>query len=136
MIRLPKEDGEMQTSKDIASALHVSEQTVRAYARDGLIPFVTTPGGHRRFDLAAVKAALETSETYDFEPLEAGPSSSFLSLADQEVLVTPSHIAISRPFVEDADAVDDPDRPLTEIPFLGVRGTTRVLVEGATAVRR
>jgi excisionase family DNA binding protein len=50
-------NGELKT-RDIARLLHVSEETVRQYAREGRIPFETTPGGHRRFDAVAVRTAL------------------------------------------------------------------------------
>lgn len=46
------------TSKGVAAALGVSERSVRLYAQAGRIPFSTTPGGHRRFDLAEVHDAL------------------------------------------------------------------------------
>ncbi len=48
----------MATTKDIARALDVDEQTVRRYAREGIIPFAETLGGHRRYDLDEVRAAL------------------------------------------------------------------------------
>lgn len=51
------------TTKKIAEALRVSPETVRAYARGGLIPSETTPGGHRRFDLDAVRTALDVRLT-------------------------------------------------------------------------
>jgi DNA-binding transcriptional MerR regulator len=43
----------------VAVSLRVRPCTVQAYARDGRIPFDVTPGGHRRFDLDEVRAALE-----------------------------------------------------------------------------
>ena len=46
------------TSKVVGEALNVSPSTVQAYARNGRIPFSVTPGGHRRFDVAEVQAAL------------------------------------------------------------------------------
>ncbi|MCU0269210.1 MAG: excisionase family DNA-binding protein [Acidimicrobiales bacterium] len=46
------------TTKQVAAALGLSERTIRSDAADGRIPFTTTPGGHRRFDLAAVRSAL------------------------------------------------------------------------------
>ncbi len=59
----------MLKSSDIAKELYISEQSVRAYARDGLIPFVQTPGGHRRYVLADVRAALARSGKREFTPL-------------------------------------------------------------------
>lgn len=56
------------TTKKVAEVLRVSPETVRAYARDGLIPSEATPGGHRRFDLDAVRAALDVR--LDIEPSE------------------------------------------------------------------
>jgi Predicted site-specific integrase-resolvase len=49
----------LASSEQVASALHVGPATIRKYARSGRIPFVTTPGGHRRYDLGAVREALE-----------------------------------------------------------------------------
>jgi excisionase family DNA binding protein len=46
------------SSEEVAAALHVGPAAIRKYARAGRIPFVTTPGGHRRYDLEAVRAAL------------------------------------------------------------------------------
>lgn len=46
------------TAGQVAAALYVSQATIGRYAVDGKIPFDTTPGGHRRFNLAEVRAAL------------------------------------------------------------------------------
>ena len=48
------------STRDVAAALAVTEHTVRHYAREGVIPFIETPGGHRRYELAAVVDALAT----------------------------------------------------------------------------
>ena len=48
--------------KAVAEALGVSVDTVGRYAREGLIPFMSTPKGHRRFDLAEVREALADLE--------------------------------------------------------------------------
>src|SRR5680860_1079421 len=42
----------------VAEALHVRPATVRKYARDHILPFDTTPGGHRRFDVDEVVQAV------------------------------------------------------------------------------
>lgn len=45
------------TTAQVAAALHVEPATVRKYAREHRLPFDTTPGGHRRFDVEeAVRA--------------------------------------------------------------------------------
>ncbi len=46
------------TSEALARALHVGPAAVRKYARQGRVPFDTTPGGHRRFDVDEAVAAL------------------------------------------------------------------------------
>jgi len=46
------------TTKDVARALGISRQRVRQYAAEARIPFRLTPGGHRRYDMGAVYAAL------------------------------------------------------------------------------
>ncbi len=47
------------TTEQVAAALHVKPATVRKYAREQRLPYDTTPGGHRRFDVdEAVRAVL------------------------------------------------------------------------------
>jgi hypothetical protein len=46
------------STKDLARQLGVSEQTIRYHARKGAFPYDPTPGGHRRYDLDEVRAAL------------------------------------------------------------------------------
>ncbi len=50
----------------VAHALGLRPATVQAYARNGLIPFNLTPGGHRRFNVEEVRAAL-------VQPRDPGP---------------------------------------------------------------
>lgn len=61
--------GRDQTSSQIGDALGLSAATIQKYARDRRIPYHLTPGGHRRFALEEVRAAL-----YDQQPgLRADP---------------------------------------------------------------
>jgi excisionase family DNA binding protein len=46
------------TSIEVGVALGVSAATVARYARQGRLPFSTTPGGHRRFNIDEVRVAL------------------------------------------------------------------------------
>lgn len=48
---------------ELAKALELSPARVRQLAAEGRIPFVTTPGGHRRFELDEVRAALAEKVT-------------------------------------------------------------------------
>lgn len=49
------------TTTELAKELGISPRTVRHHAARGRIPSVQTPGGHRRFDRAAVVAAIGTT---------------------------------------------------------------------------
>jgi len=47
------------TPKDVANQLGVSPVTVRVWAQEKKLPFVTTPGGHRRFSQEQVNEFAE-----------------------------------------------------------------------------
>jgi len=64
----------MLTSTKIGKALGLTKGTIGTLARQGRIPFIQLPSGHRRFDLEAVKAALSSdvmAATFLF-PIEKG----------------------------------------------------------------
>lgn len=44
----------------VALLLHVSRRSVCDYARDGRLPSITTPGGHRRFRAADVRRLIDS----------------------------------------------------------------------------
>jgi len=48
----------MLTSTKLGKEIGLTKQTVCRLAKDGRIPYIQLPSGHRRFDLEAVKAAL------------------------------------------------------------------------------
>ncbi len=53
---------EYLTPGEVARALHVSPKTIIRWANDGLIPYMMTLGGHRRFlsrDIQEVVARME-----------------------------------------------------------------------------
>jgi len=52
----------MMTSSKLGRALGLSKRTVLRLARDGLIPSIILPSGHRRFDLDEVRAALASPD--------------------------------------------------------------------------
>lgn len=58
------------STRDVADLLRVSPETIRLYARQGRIPFETTPGGHRRYRREAVVAAMASQPT----SLSIGPT--------------------------------------------------------------
>lgn len=119
----------MLKSSDIAKELHISEGTVRAYARDGLIPFVETPGGHRRYVLEDVRTALAMAKKHSIAPLEEGDQAPRLA---EQALAAPLRRGRSRrrgitraAIAEARDAQSDTVAP---IPFIGVKGSSRFVV--------
>ena len=64
----------MLTSTKVGKKLGLTKGTICTLARQGRIPFIQLPSGHRRFDLEAVKAALSSDamgSTFLF-PVEKG----------------------------------------------------------------
>ena len=51
----------MLTSTKLGAALGITKTTVNRLAQRNQIPFVLLPSGHRRYDVEAVKAALDGS---------------------------------------------------------------------------
>jgi excisionase family DNA binding protein len=54
--------GELLRTVDVARLFQVSERTVSEWARQGRIPSVRTPGGHRRYPAEPVRQLLRDSE--------------------------------------------------------------------------
>lgn len=64
----------MLTSTKLGKELGLTKATICSLARQGRIPYIQLPSGHRRFDLDAVKAALASdimSETFLY-PVKEG----------------------------------------------------------------
>lgn len=104
----------MLTGKQLSKELELSVSTIRAYAREGRIPFVTTPGGHRRYELTKVRASLAKPTN------EAGPT-----------MAEATPVASWRPSITTAmlreDQTPERDGPL-RIPMIGVPGTSQFAV--------
>jgi excisionase family DNA binding protein len=47
---------------EVATLLQVSRRSIAAWAQKGLIPFIETPGGHRRFRAADIRALVVSLE--------------------------------------------------------------------------
>ena len=56
------------TSGEVASLFGVSDRTVANWANGGHLPHFTTPGGHRRFPVAAVHAVMARRTAADEDP--------------------------------------------------------------------
>lgn len=127
----------MVTTRDVARALDVDEQTVRRYAREGNIPFAETLGGHRRYDLDEVRAALARARARRLEPVD--PATEETSRLSAEVGRAPLRLArsrrrgISRAMIAEARA-ESP--PAEQLPFIGVAGSSRFVVGEGASTRR
>ncbi len=125
----------MATTKDIARALDIDEQTVRRYARDGVIPFSETLGGHRRYDLDEVRTALARARSRQLEPIDS--SSEQAARLSVKTGPAPMRLArsrrrgISRAMIAEAQTES---AQVERVPFIGVAGSSRFVVgEGASA---
>jgi excisionase family DNA binding protein len=124
----------MLKSSDIAKELHISEQTVRGYAREGRIPFVETPGGHRRYVLEDVRAAISRAKAGTFEPLGAGEQEPRLSKEPPSVPLRRARRArraTASALIADTRAHT---AATSSIPFIGVAGSSRFVVGRGAAV--
>jgi hypothetical protein len=128
-----EEEQAVMKSGDIAKALHVSEQTVRAYAREGVIPYVETPGGHRRYVLDDVRTALARAKKRSFKPLdedEAPRLAPRVPAAPLRQARRPLRSS-ARTLIAEAHAADREREP---IPFIGVKGSSRFVVSEGSKV--
>jgi excisionase family DNA binding protein len=57
LVRGPNDDP-LLTPGEVAAILHVDPKTVSRWAASGRLPFVRTPGGHRRYRRSTVEAFL------------------------------------------------------------------------------
>lgn len=71
-----------RSSSELAAALGVSAGTISYHARRGELPFDTTPGGHRRYDIDEVRAVLAGRPSRT--ALAATPAFGALALSDED----------------------------------------------------
>lgn len=99
------------TTEQVAAALHVKPATVRKYARANKLPFDTTPGGHRRFDVEEAVRAIAGDD--DGEPaggwelldpvpfVRVPPASSRVTVQTVQVSPAPARV------LDDAGVLED-----------------------------
>ena len=58
------EQEEWVRSGEVCAALHITNSTLRWHCKRGTLPWVMTPGGHRRFRRADLDALLATLERH------------------------------------------------------------------------
>lgn len=108
------------TTSGVADLLHVSPETVRLYARQGRVPFESTPGGHRRYQRDLVLDALgrEGSRAVSVDP------SSLATISAGATQVNFDAQAITTPMAIEAAALASQLRP--EPPSLPSGNANRV----------
>jgi putative resolvase len=67
-----RNSGRLVSIGEAAALANVNPQTIRRYMESGLVEGLTTPGGHRRVNLASVADAFGVSLPESAEPEEAG----------------------------------------------------------------
>ncbi|MBW8078510.1 MAG: helix-turn-helix domain-containing protein [Gallionella sp.] len=120
---------------EVAKSLGLSPSTVARYARENRIPSAMTPGGHRRFDLDEVRAALDGTPRVHLVALSAGTGSTHIGKGPS-LSMSPPHAIEQRlrgietvppTFSENAELDQDSPRPSSAISEL-VYHARRILV--------
>ena len=118
----------MLTSQQLAAQLNISASTIRLYARERLIPFKETPGGHRRFDLDDVRAALTLIRPTQFADLADDERPRLAGVAPVRFTrVGAWETATGADISDAADNSGDGERRLA-IPMVGEPGSSRFVV--------
>jgi hypothetical protein len=80
------------TTRQLADALGLSDSTVRHYRSEGrIVPIRQTPGGHARYDLGEVEAALGIKAIRDDAPITGLVSETFEPLGVHDLRAVPIH---------------------------------------------
>lgn len=69
----------------VEAGIHLTPPTLQRYAREGRLPCRVTPGGHYRFDLDAVLAALESTTPRHAAPVSSSPIERLLERHRQDI---------------------------------------------------
>ena len=119
--------------KEVARAVGVSVDSIGRYAREGLIPFETTPKGHRRYNVEEVQVALADLKGPSLGGLRAyAPARNTRLVAGPPVVPSPSALmreALRATRTTVADTVlDDPEEAAAPILIEVLGHARRVLV--------
>jgi DNA-binding transcriptional MerR regulator len=119
--------------KEVARSVGLSVDSIGRYAREGLIPFETTPKGHRRYNVEEVQAALADMAGPSLDGLRASAPTRRSQLIAGPAVV-PSASALMRESLRAtrtilADTRDDPDQA-TEPILVEVLGHARRVLVG------
>lgn len=129
MHRLNLSKKSLLTPAEAAKLLHVAPTTIRHWAKIGRLPFITTPGGHRRFDKNDVLALMSKSTVgvkKTFSILIVEDDKEFADMLAQFLEALFPHVAMRiayNPF----DAGDllhtfEPDLVMLDLMMVGING--------------
>ena len=116
----------------VAEFLGLSTATIARYARESRIPFVMTPGKHRRFNLDEVRDALDGSFRFSLTPIIIGAGSTHIG-AGPSLATTPDHAREQR--LRAVETVPAPQRVLGTFSLVG-RTTSNAIEEFVSSARR
>jgi excisionase family DNA binding protein len=124
----------MMKPAQVAEELNISTETLRMYAEEGRVPFVSTPGGHRRYILEDVKHALAMEKAARLRPLTDAEEETRISAGGKSVIKRAPRWRSARltQILDDAEAGVRTEG--LSIPYIGLPGTSRFVVgQGARA---
>jgi excisionase family DNA binding protein len=117
---------EMMKPAKTAAELNISTETLRMYAEEGRIPFVSTPGGHRRYLLEDVKHALLMEKAMKLEELKDGEQKIRLATGAPATPIKRAPRWQASPLSTIiGDAAEETKQAVLQIPFIGKPGTSR-----------
>lgn len=117
------------TPSEAAELLHVAPTTIRHWAQNGRLPFITTPGGHRRFTRENILSLMSPSEgnaDTHFSILIIEDDKDFSDMLVQllESFFSPIEIAVAHDGFEAGDLLHSfkPDLVILDLMMPGING--------------
>lgn len=117
------------TPSEAAELLHVAPTTIRHWAQNGQLPFITTPGGHRRFtreNILALMSPPEDGVEHCFSILIIEDDKDFADMLVQllESFFSPIEIAVAYDGFEAGDLLHSfkPDLVILDLMMSGING--------------
>lgn len=117
------------TPSEAAELLHVAPTTIRHWAQNGRLPFITTPGGHRRFtreDILSLMSSSEVNVNHSFSILIVEDDKEFADMLIQllESYFPHLKIAVAYNGFEAGDLLHSfkPDLVILDLLMSGING--------------
>jgi excisionase family DNA binding protein len=117
------------TPSEAAELLHVAPTTIRHWAQNGRLPFITTPGGHRRFtreNILSLMSPLEEAVNNKFSILIIEDDKEFADMLVQllESFFSSIEIAVAYNGFDAGDLLHsfEPDLVILDLLMSGING--------------